>query len=116
MRWVLSYCRKVGKDTQYLAISYLNGLQTKGITLTLDNYQAIAAATLLIASKMNEIYPPKITALLSRCKDSVSKEEIIAIEARIVAAFDYDIAFPTTTYTLISSILGQLNKDKMEEC
>jgi hypothetical protein len=116
VRWVLSYCRKVARDTQYLAISYLNGLQTRGVTLTHDNYEAIAAATLLIASKMNEIYPPKITALLSRCKNTVTKEEIIAIEARIVSAFDYDIAFPNTTYTLIANLLGQLHRDKMEEC
>jgi hypothetical protein len=65
---------------------------------------------------MNEIYPPKITALLSRCKPTVSKEEIIGIEARIVSAFDYDIAFPSTTYTLICALLSGIYQDKMEEC
>lgn len=53
VRWVLAYCRKVSRDTQYLAIAYLNGLQTRGVTLTHENYEAIAVATLLIASKMN---------------------------------------------------------------
>lgn len=34
VRWVLAYSRKVGRDTQYLAISYLSGLQARGVILT----------------------------------------------------------------------------------
>lgn len=71
---------------------------------------------MLIASKMNEIYPPKISSMIARCKRSVSKEEVIALEARIVSAFDYEVAFPSTAYTLIAQILGHLHADKMQEC
>jgi hypothetical protein len=113
---VLGYSRKVSRDTQYLAIAYLGGLQGRGVTLTHDNYEAIAVATLLIASKMNEIYPPKISSMIARCRRPPSREEVIVLEARIVAAFDYEVAIPSTAYTRTAQILGDCHAEKLEEC
>lgn len=79
IRWVLTYHRKITRDTQYLAIAYLNALSSKGIIVTHENYEAIAMTTLLIAGKMNEIYPPKISSMLARCHSQATKEEVIAL-------------------------------------
>lgn len=38
IKWILSYNKKVTKDTQYLAIAYLNHLQSRAIHLTSENY------------------------------------------------------------------------------
>jgi hypothetical protein len=53
IKWILSFTRKTGKDTQYLAISYLCQLNTKPFFLNEDNYEKIAITVLLIAAKMN---------------------------------------------------------------
>jgi hypothetical protein len=79
IKWILSYNKKVTKDTQYLAIAYLTKLAPKAIYVTEENYEQVAITTLLIASKMNEIYPPKITSMIARCKRSISKDEIIEL-------------------------------------
>lgn len=88
-KWILSYNKKVTKDTQYLAIAYLIKLGLKAIYITEDNYEQIAITTLLMASKMNEIYPPKISSMIARCKKCITKEEIIEMECKIVTAFNY---------------------------
>lgn len=46
--------------------------------------------------------------MLARCKNPLTREEVIALEARIITAFDYEVAFPSTAYSLISQILGSL--------
>lgn len=53
IKWILSFTRKTGKDTQYLAISYLCQLNIKPFFLNEDNYEKIAITVLLIAAKMN---------------------------------------------------------------
>jgi hypothetical protein len=53
IRWILSYHKKVTKDTQYLAIAYLNRLLQRSLTLTHENYEEVALVVLLIAAKMN---------------------------------------------------------------
>lgn len=92
IKWILTYHKKVTKDTQYLAISYLNRLLQRSLTLTQDNYEEVALVVLLIAAKMNEIYPPKITSMITKCRKHIDKEDIIALEATILAAVDYEVA------------------------
>lgn len=89
VRWLLSYNRKVTRDTQYLAIAYLHRLLRKAICLCEQNYEKVAVALLLLASKMNEIYPPKISSMLAKCRRPTTKEEIVQMEAHILAALDF---------------------------
>jgi len=44
----------------------------------------VAVTVLLLASKMNEIYPPKILTMATKCKKSISEEEIIDFEGTIL--------------------------------
>lgn len=71
---------------------------------------------LLIASKMNEIYPPKIASMITRCQRMIKKEEIIEMEGKIIAALGYETALEDTPYTLISKILGNTQGDRLVDC
>jgi hypothetical protein len=62
----------------------------------------LAITVLLLASKMNEIYPPKITSMIARCRATISKQEIIETEGHILQAFGYDISIDSTPYTRIN--------------
>lgn len=53
IKWILNFHKKVSKDTQYLAVAILLKLIKKNIVLNEDNYEQLAVATLLLASKMN---------------------------------------------------------------
>ena len=99
------------KDTQYVAIAILNKL---AIPLNDDNKEKIAIACLLIASKMNEIYPPKITHLVAKTSRFVHRDDIINLEGQLLAALNFDVAIDQTVYTYMHRILGCLYGDKLE--
>jgi len=44
--------------------------------------------------------------MIAKCKGNINKEDIIDMEAYILNAFDYDIAFDYTPYSLLIKILG----------
>lgn len=115
-RWILSYSRKVSRSTQYLALAYLGRFVSRSVSLCGDNYEKIAVALVLMASKMNEIYPPKISSMLARCKRTHTKEEIIAIEHYVLSVLDFEVALPDTPYSLISQLVAERHPDKLEEC
>lgn len=73
IKWIFSFNKKVAKDTQYMAIVYLQNLTKKAITLSEENYEQIAITLVLMASKMNEIYPPKLALLLAKSKKHPSR-------------------------------------------
>lgn len=115
VKWILAYSRKVARDTQYLAVAYLHRLPAN-FTFTEENHERLAATLLLLASKINEVYPPKISSLLARCQRSTSKEELIELEARVVAALDYQLALEHTPYSQVSQVLGALHGERLGEC
>jgi len=63
---------------------------------------------------MNEIYPPKITTMISKCKGFITKDEIIVMEAYILNVFDFDISIDSTPYTHIVNVLGTIYKDRLD--
>jgi hypothetical protein len=119
IRWILAFSKKVAKDTQYLAISLLNRLNRlapHALPLTEQSHERVALATLLIASKMNEIYPPKISQLAAKCRRLVRREEVLEMEASILEALEFEVALEETVFTHLHRILGCLYGDKLEEC
>ena len=52
IKWMLSFTKKVTKDTQYLAVAIFNKLPSN-LQIAEENYEKIALSCMLIASKMN---------------------------------------------------------------
>lgn len=113
IKWILGFNKKVTKDTQYLAIAILNRFTTH---INEDNHEKVAICTLLIASKMNEVYPPKITQMAVKCRKYVDKEEIVVMEGSMLTALNFEVALDNTIYTQMIRILGCIYGEKLEEC
>jgi len=113
VKWILTFSKKMPKDTQYLAIAYLNQLSKKAIIITQENYETVAVTCLLVASKMNEIAVPKLAYMLVKCRKIITKEEVIAMEARLLSAFNFDIALSNTPYSHINHVLGSVFADRI---
>jgi hypothetical protein len=64
---------------------------------------------------MNEIYPPKMCELISKCSKALTKDEMISIEGWILSIFNYDMSFEEITYSKICKLLGDENIDKLED-
>lgn len=112
VRWILAYSRKVARDTQYLAVAYLHRLPPT-LPFNEHNFELLAATLLLIASKINEVYPPKISSLLARCQHPSTKDELIALEAKVVSALNYELALESTPYSQVAQVLGALHADRL---
>ena len=65
---------------------------------------------------MNEIYPPKMSVLLSKCTKPISRYELTLVESWLLSYFDFDLSFSEISYSYLANILAPENEDKLEEC
>lgn len=71
---------KISCATLHLAISYLGKMVFDlGYELQENNYEKIAISLVLVSAKMIEIYPPRISTLLSKCLKFYTKEDLVEI-------------------------------------
>ena len=63
---------------------------------------------------MNEIYPPKMCTLISRCSSPFNKEELSFIEGWVLSSFNFDMSFTEITYSYLANILSS-NMDKLDD-
>lgn len=73
IKWLMEFDRKVTKDTNYLSVWYLEIALRNGLLINIANWQLCAAAIMMLASKMNEIYPPSVASVIKRCKHTIGK-------------------------------------------
>ena len=59
-------------------------MKEKSLFFNSENYEIYSVTILLIASKLNEIYPVEIASMLSKCSKNISKQQVISMEAQIL--------------------------------
>lgn len=98
-----------------MAISYLHRVVRYGLKLAEENYEKVAVALILLSAKMNEIYPPKMSSLISKCAHQYTKDELAVMEGNILQYFGYDMCFSEITYSYLSQMLEHENECKLED-
>jgi len=82
-------------ETLYLSVNiidrYLSVSQVRK-----DIYQLVAIASVLAASKYEEVYPPLIDDFLTVTRHLFTRDQIIKMEYIILAALSYELAIPTS--------------------
>ena len=68
--------------------------------------QLVGLASLLIASKFEDIHPPEIKELCSLCDNAYSKESLLAIEADILYRLDFNLVTVSTIDAAESLLLN----------
>ena len=61
-----------------------------------NEYQLLGVTAMLIASKYEEIFVPKIEDFVDITDNTYSKEQVLRQEFQILKLLDYNITFPTT--------------------
>lgn len=72
---------------------------------------------MMLASKMNEIYPPHVSSILKRCKNTIQEitsDSLIEMEAQILNLMEFDVAVQSP-YNLIYQMIKDSKKD-IDEC
>ena len=57
--------------------------------------QAVGVAAMLIASKYEEIYPPRVADFVRIADRKVSRDDVLAMEHRMLSALDFDLTRPS---------------------
>ncbi len=64
-------------------------------TYDYDQLLLITLASMLIASKFEDIYPPTLFELIEDCKFDYTQEEILGMEGQILQALNFDLVVVT---------------------
>ncbi len=82
------------EQTLYLAFAYLN--QFSGCyEITKNEYQLVGIACLWIASKYEEIYPPRMQNFINVTDSAYSATELKMMEGKILLALKFNLNYTT---------------------
>lgn len=86
---------KLRQQTLFLAVGLLDRFLSKQV-LPGDTLQLASLSSLLIAAKFEEISPPQIQELLQQVGASISKDEVIRMEASMLMVLGFKVCWPTS--------------------
>ncbi|CRL00456.1 CLUMA_CG013719, isoform A [Clunio marinus] len=107
--WLIEVCEvyKLHRETYYLTVDYLDRYLTLKHNISKNQLQLIGITCLFIASKVEEIYPPKLQEFAYVTDSACTEEDILQQEILILQSLNWSI----TPVTIIGwvSIYMQLN-------
>lgn len=90
---------KLRPETLFLAINILDRFLARK-RMSRRRLQLIGVVATLIASKYEEIYPPKISDLVYICDKAYTKVEILDMETIVLNTLEFQLRVPTTVVFL----------------
>jgi hypothetical protein len=100
---------KLQRETFYLAMNYLDRYISKVPNIQKKNYQLIGTSSLYLASKVEEIYTPKISYFILATDNGYSLNEILVKERRLVMELEWSLT-PSSIETWIQSCCSEWDK------
>ena len=107
--WLIEVCEvyKLHRETYYLTIDYIDRYLTTKKNISKNQLQLIGITCLFIASKVEEIYPPKLHEFAYVTDSACTEDDILQQEVLILQALNWSIT-PVTIMGWVS-IYMQLN-------
>jgi cyclin B len=90
---------KLKAETLFLAVSILDRFLPRK-SVSRKRLQLVGVASMLIAAKYEEIYPPKISDLVYICDKAYTKDEILEMEIVVLTVLEFRLRVPTTVQFL----------------
>ncbi|AES59369.2 carboxy-terminal domain cyclin [Medicago truncatula] len=85
---------KLVSDTLYFSVSYIDRFLSLN-DLTRQKLQLLGVASMLVASKYEEIKPPEVEDFCYITDNTYSKEEVLTMEADILKSLKFELGGPT---------------------
>lgn len=100
--WIIAVHRgcRLSPETLYLTVQIVDRFLEINI-ISLNKFQSVGTAALLIASKYEDIYFPSLKELVEYTQGTVRAEDILSMETTILKALNYQISKPTAHMFLI---------------
>lgn len=90
---------KLEVETLYLTVSYIDRFLSS-MSVLRSKLQLVGAASMFIASKYEEVYPPDLSEFVYITDDTYSKKQVLKMEHVILKALAFDLSAPTIYYFL----------------
>lgn len=97
------------EQTLFLAFAYINAYAAKH-EITKHEYQLVGVACLWIASKYEEIYPPRMRNYVEVTDSSYSVAELKAMEGKILLSLDFGLNY-TTPLQILEAVADRWPKE-----
>lgn len=81
-------------ETLFLAVSYVDRFLSS-MSVQRTRLQLVGTASLLIAAKFEEIYPPEVTEFVYITDDTYTKQQVLKMEQVVLKVLCFDVACPT---------------------
>ncbi|CAH1115920.1 unnamed protein product [Phaedon cochleariae] len=97
--WVMEVCEvyHLRRVTYYLSVDYFDRFLSIRPDVPKNQLQLVGVTCLFLASKLEEIYPPRLTEFSYVCDGACSPEEILACELLILNSLGWDLNIMTAS-------------------
>ncbi|CAB3408927.1 unnamed protein product [Caenorhabditis bovis] len=115
--WLMEVCESeyLHRETFHLAVDYVDRFFESSImTVTQYSFQLVGTAALFVASKYEEIYPPKCRDFANLTDGAFSCDQVRQMEVLITRALDFTLG-PITSLQWMSMYLQLLCSNKVGE-
>jgi hypothetical protein len=97
------------EQTLYLAVAYLNEYSSM-LDITKHDYQLVGIVSLWIASKCEEIYPPRMQNYIQVTDNSYSASQFKSMEGKILLALNFNLNY-TTPLNILETVSDKWPKE-----
>nr|XP_056714140.1 cyclin-A1 [Euleptes europaea] len=91
---------KLHTETLYLAVNYLDRFLSC-MSVLRGKLQLVGTATILLAAKYEEIYPPEVEEFVYITDDTYTKKQLLRMEHLLLKVLAFDLTVPTINQFLL---------------
>ena len=88
------------REVAYMTLNYVDRYFSISIDFPKDDVELVCSVSILVASKIEEIYAPRIEKLLSLCNYEYTKAQFRKLELHIAMELGWKLSPPTPNYWL----------------
>ncbi|XP_077984516.1 G2/mitotic-specific cyclin-A-like [Glandiceps talaboti] len=85
---------KLHNETLYLSVNYIDRFLS-AMSVLRSKLQLVGAASMFLAAKFEEIYPPEVGEFVYITDDTYTKKQVLRMEHLILKVLSFDLAVPT---------------------
>lgn len=101
---------KLHRETLFLSINYIDRFLSQ-MSVQRGKLQLVGAASMFIAAKYEEIYPPDVGEFAYITDDTYTKKQVLRMEHLILKVLSFDVAVPTANW-FCEHLLNESNVDE----
>lgn len=102
------------EETLFLSLKYLEEFQTNE-EIKKEEYQLVGVACLWIASKYEEIYPPRMKAFVDVTANTYTAAQLKRMEEKIIASLSFSLSRVTPLSLLNTLQLEQFGNESKQK-